>query len=233
MRNRIFVTGIASILSLSLLAGCATTGSRNDEPRREREPYVTKRDRTLKGAGVGAAAGAAGAILMGKREADEILAGAGIGAIVGAGVGAYMDKQQEKIARIPGTTVERVDEETLLVHFENDVLFEVDSAMIDSSGRSTLEDMAGVLNEYAKTAVVVQGHTDATGSEEHNQQLSERRADSVRAYLAARGVDADRMAALGYGEGYPVASNDSESGRQQNRRVDILLKANAGPLRGR
>lgn len=233
MRNRIFITGIASILSLSLLAGCATTGSQSDEPRRQREPYVTKRDRTLKGAGVGAAAGAAGAILMGKREADEILAGAGIGAIVGAGVGAYMDKQQEKIARIPGTTVERVDEETLLVHFDNDVLFDVNSSVIDSSGRSTLEDMAGVLNEYPKTAVVVQGHTDSTGSEEHNQQLSERRADSVRAYLAGRGVDAERMAALGYGEGYPVASNDSESGRQQNRRVDILLKANAGPLRGR
>jgi outer membrane protein OmpA-like peptidoglycan-associated protein len=103
--------------------------------------------------------------------------------------------------------------------------------VIDSSGRATLEDVAGVLDEYDKTAVVIQGHTDATGSEEHNQQLSERRATSVRNYLVGRGVDEDRLSAVGFGEGYPVASNDSESGRQQNRRVDILLKAKAGPVR--
>ncbi len=217
--------GLASLFALSLLAGCASTGPR------EREPYTTKRDRTWKGAGIGAAAGAAGAVLAGKREADEILAGAAIGAVVGGGVGAYMDAQQEKLARIPGTSVERVGEDTLLVHFDSDVLFDVNSAVIDSSGRSTLEDVAGVLGEYPKTAVVVQGHTDSTGSEETNQALSERRATSVQNYLVGRGVDADRLSAVGYGEGFPVASNDSESGRGQNRRVDILLKANAGPVR--
>jgi outer membrane protein OmpA-like peptidoglycan-associated protein len=231
MRNkRVLTSWIASFLMLWLFAGCATTSTPRDEPRR-REPYVTKRDRTIKGAGVGAAAGAVGAVLAGKREADEILAGAAIGAVVGGGIGAYMDAQQEKLARIPGTTVERVDDDTLLVHFESDVLFDVNSAVIDSSGRATLEDVSGVLNEYSKTAVIVQGHTDATGSEEHNQALSERRATSVRNYLIGRGVDDDRLAAVGYGEGYPVASNDSDYGRQQNRRVDILLKAKAGPLR--
>jgi outer membrane protein OmpA-like peptidoglycan-associated protein len=223
--NKMTATGLASILALSLLAGCASTAPR------QREPYTTKRDRTWKGAGVGAAAGAAGAVLAGKREADEILAGAAIGAVVGGGVGAYMDRQQEKLARIPGTTVERVGEDTLLVHFDSDVLFDVNSAIIDSDGQGTLEDVAQVLGEYPKTAVVVQGHTDSTGSEEHNQELSERRATSVRNYLIGRGVDADRLAAIGYGEGFPVASNDSESGRSRNRRVDILLKANAGPLR--
>jgi outer membrane protein OmpA-like peptidoglycan-associated protein len=192
---------------------------------------VTKHDRTIKGAGIGAAAGAAGAILAGKRQADEILAGAAIGGVIGAGVGAYMDAQQEKMARIPGTTVERVDENTLLVHFENDVLFDVNSAALDGDGRATLDDVAGVLNQYPKTAVVVQGHTDSTGTEEHNQELSERRAGSVRGYLVNRGVDSDRLAAIGYGETYPVASNDSESGRQQNRRVDILLRAKTGPLK--
>lgn len=215
----------ASFLLLAFFAGCASYPAPRSEPR------VTKRDRTAKGAGVGAAAGAAAAILTGKREADEILAGAAIGAVVGAGVGVYMDAQQEKLARIPGTTVERAGEDTLLVHFDSDVLFSVDSAVIDTDGRATLTDVASVLEEYGKTAVVVQGHTDATGSEEHNQSLSERRANSVSNYLASQGVDNNRLTALGMGEGYPVASNDSESGRQQNRRVDILLRAKAGPLR--
>jgi outer membrane protein OmpA-like peptidoglycan-associated protein len=228
MRNQRRVAAwIASLLMLVLLVGCASSGA----PRREREPYVTKRDRTWKGAGIGAAAGAAGAVLAGKREADEILAGAAIGAVIGGGVGAYMDAQQEKLARIPGTEVERVDEDTLLVHFENDVLFEVDSSRVDSDGRMTLEDVAGVLEDYDKTAVVVQGHTDSTGSEEYNLDLSERRAESVRRYLASLGVDPARLATMGFGEDSPVASNDSESGRRQNRRVDILLRAKAGPVR--
>lgn len=218
---------IASFLMLALLVGCTTAGA----PRREREPYVTKRDRTIKGAGIGAAAGAAGAVLAGKREADEILAGAAIGAVIGGGVGAYMDAQQEKLARIPGTEVERVDEDTLLVHFENDVLFAVDSTAVDSDGRQTLGEVASVLEEYPKTAVIVQGHTDSTGSEEYNQNLSERRASAVRNQLANEGVDPTRMATMGFGETSPVASNDTESGRRQNRRVDIMLRAKAGPLR--
>lgn len=228
MRNqRGVVAWMASLLMLALLAGCASSGA----PRREREPYVTKRDRTWKGAGIGAAAGAAGAVLAGKREADEILAGAAIGAVVGGSVGAYMDHQQEKLARIPGTEVERVDEDTLLVHFENDVLFEVDSTRVDSDGRLTLEEVADVLGEYDKTAIIVQGHTDSTGSEEHNLDLSERRAEAVERYLVSLGVDRDRLATMGFGEDSPVASNDSESGRRQNRRVDILLRAKAGPIR--
>ncbi len=225
-RTKVFGGLTASILIASLFAGCATTA-----PQPERQERETKRDRTAKGAGIGAAAGAAAAVLKGKREADEILAGAAIGAVVGGGIGAYMDHQQEKLARIPGTSVERVDQDTLLVHFDSDVLFPVNSASLDSDGQGTLEDVAGVLEEYPKTAVIVQGHTDSTGSEEHNQGLSDRRASSVRAYLVSRGVDDGRVAAVGMGEGYPVASNDSESGRQQNRRVDILLKAKAGPLR--
>jgi outer membrane protein OmpA-like peptidoglycan-associated protein len=224
MSNRTHVRALcallASFLCLSLLAGCATV-------QRERQPYQTKRDKTLKGAGVGAAAGAVGAILTGKREADEILAGAAIGGAIGAGVGAYMDAQEEKIARIPGTTVERESEDTLLVHFDSDILFDIDSASIDADGRDTIAQLSDVLVEYPKTAVVIQGHTDSTGSEEHNQALSERRANAVRNFLAAEGVDLDRMATLGFGEDAPVASNGSESGRRLNRRVDILLKGKA------
>jgi outer membrane protein OmpA-like peptidoglycan-associated protein len=215
------LTGLVAVALASLLvAGCATYGAQT-------EPRTTKRDKTVKGAGVGAAAGAAAALLKGKREADEILAGAAIGAAVGAGVGAYMDHQEERFGHIPGTTVERVSEDTLLVHFDSDVLFDVDSATLDPSAQGTLGEVGSVLTEYPKTAVVIQGHTDSTGSEAHNQELSERRAKSVYNYLVGRGVAPDRMTALGHGEAFPVASNDSEWGRQQNRRVDILLKAKA------
>jgi len=188
---------------------------------------TTERDKTKKGAAIGAAAGAAAAILAGKDEADDILARAAIGAGIGAGVGAYMDHQEERLARIPGTSVERVGRDTLLVHFDSDVLFAVDSATLDRDAAHTLDRVSEVLTDYPKTAVVVQGHTDSTGSEDHNLRLSQRRADSVRSYLVGRGVDSGRLAAVGHGEAFPVASNGTEWGRQQNRRVDILLKAKA------
>lgn len=211
---------VVLVLIAALAAACAST-----EPYRG--PYETRREKTAKGAGIGAAAGAAAAILKGEREADEILAGAAIGAVVGAGVGAYMDAQEEKLARIPGTTVERVSADTLLVHFESDVLFDVDSALLTGAARSTLDQVTFVVLEHKKTALVVQGHTDSTGSEQHNQDLSERRAAAVQNYLIGRGVDAGRITAVGYGEGFPTASNGTESGRRLNRRVDILLKAKA------
>jgi len=220
-RRPLFASTLAAFTALTLLAGCATW-------RAERQPRQTQRDRTVTGAAVGAAVGAAAtAVILGKKEADEILAGAAVGAVVGGGVGVYMDRQEERLARIPGTTVERVSPDTILIHFDSDVLFDVDSAALSGGSRGTLDQVASVIMEYPKTAAVVQGHTDSTGSETHNQQLSERRAQSVHNYLVGRGVDASRMTALGYGESYPVASNDTEYGKQQNRRVDILLKAKA------
>jgi outer membrane protein OmpA-like peptidoglycan-associated protein len=202
-----------TIVVLALALGCA--------------PYATRHDKTKKGAGIGAAAGAAGAVVKGEREADEILAGAAIGAAAGAGVGAYMDRQEERLARIPGTTVERVGDNVLLVRFDSDVLFDVDSAIVKPRQRTVVDEVADVLLEYPKTAVVVQGHTDSTGTEEHNQELSERRADAIKNLLIGQGVDDRRLSAIGYGEGYPIADNDHAAGRQQNRRVEILLKAKA------
>jgi|GEM_PF-1411364 len=216
--SRSGLTALLGVALLVLTAGCSAYQSTGG---------TTKRDKTKKGAAIGAAAGAAAAILTGKHEADEILARAAIGAGVGAGVGAYMDHQEERLARIPGTSVERVGTDTLLVHFDSDVLFGVDSATLDGDSRYTLDEVADVLTEYRKTAVVVQGHTDSTGTEDHNLRLSQRRADSVRGYLVGRGVASDRIAAVGHGEAFPVASNDSDWGRQQNRRVDILLRAKA------
>jgi outer membrane protein OmpA-like peptidoglycan-associated protein len=210
---------LAALAALSV-GGCSLI-------REERAPYATKRDNTKKGAGIGAAAGAAGALLSGKREGDEVLAGAAVGAAAGAGVGWYLDRQEEKLARIPGTSVERAGKNTLLVRFESDVLFGVDSAAIDGRGRASVEEVAAVLAEFPKTAVIVQGHTDSSGSEEHNQRLSERRADAVRSVLVSRGVVSGRISAVGLGESDPVASNATAWGRQQNRRVDLVLRASA------
>lgn len=218
--SRGLVLVLCSALSVAWLAGCQTI-------QEERQPYTTKRDKTAKGAGIGAAAGAGAALLKGKRELDDILAGAAIGAAIGGGVGFYMDRQEEKLARIPGTRVERLENNTLLLRFESDVLFKVGSALIGPSGQGTLEQVGQILVEFNKTAVLVQGHTDSTGSESYNQNLSERRAGAVKTYLMGRGIDPNRISALGYGEGYPVASNATPNGRQLNRRVDILLKAKA------
>ena len=212
-------TILALVLMVSL-AGCAALrGGENG--------YTTQRDKTKKGAAIGAASGAVLGALLGEGELDEILAGAAIGAGVGAGVGAYMDRQEEKLAQIPGTTVERVGKNMLLVHFESDVLFAVDSAMLSSVSRATLDEAGAVFVDFPKTAIISQGHTDSSGSEDHNQGLSERRAMSVANYLTGRGVDSLRITSLGYGEAHPVASNDHANGRSLNRRVDLLLKAKA------
>jgi outer membrane protein OmpA-like peptidoglycan-associated protein len=228
-RNRVRISTIvlasAALAAVSSLTACATGGAPAGTV--QTNPRMTSRDRTVKGAGIGAGIGALGAILQGKKEADEILAGAAIGAAVGGGVGAYMDAQQEKLAHIPGTTVERIDANTLLVHFDSDILFAVDSASLSSGSRASLDEVGQVVEEYKKTAVVVQGHTDSTGTEEHNQELSERRAKSVANYMVSTGVAGDRVTTLGFGEEAPVASNDSPSGRAQNRRVDVMLRAAA------
>lgn len=211
----------AALIALALVAstGCSMFQKDTEDPR------VTKRDNTKKGAAIGAASGAVLGAIVGEGELDEVLAGAAIGAGVGAGVGAYMDKQEEKLARIPGTSVERVGDDMLLLRFDSDILFSVNSAQLDPSARGTLEQFLNVVQEYNKTAIISQGHTDSTGSEEYNQQLSERRARSVESYLVGAGLDPSRITALGYGESHPVADNGSESGRRQNRRVDLLLKA--------
>ncbi len=214
---------IQTILALVLLvsmAGCAALTGGDDG-------YMTQRDKTKKGAAFGAAGGALLGAILGEGDLDDILKGAALGAGIGAGVGAYMDRQEEKLAEIPGTTVERVGEDMLLVHFESDVLFGVDSATLNSASQSALNEAAGVINEFPKTAIISQGHTDSTGSEAHNQTLSERRAQSVANYLIGQGVEGGRIASMGYGETHPVASNDNSNGRSLNRRVDLLLKAKA------
>ncbi len=215
------LTASVALFTVAALVGCATA------PSDYSGPYETRRDKTAKGAGIGAAAGAAAAYAKGKREGDELLAGAAIGALVGGGVGAYLDAQEERLARIPGTSVERVSRDTLKVRFDSDVLFQVDSSQLSGSARSNIGQVAGVMVDFPKTSAVVHGHTDSTGSESHNQALSERRAKAVNNTLVDYGVSPARLTALGSGEARPIASNNTASGRSLNRRVEIYLRAKA------
>lgn len=214
--ERFWVLLTTTLVSLCL-ASCATSSSNPDDP------YA----KTKQAAMIGAAAGAFAGLFIGDGELDEVLGGAAVGAGLGAGVGLYMDKQQQELEQIENVEVERIDEETLRVSFESDILFAVDSAVLSENSRFSLDEFAQVMMEYPKTAILVQGHTDSTGSEAHNQALSERRAEAVMNHLAMRQVDRSRMDAIGYGEAYPVADNSTTEGRAQNRRVEILVKGKA------
>lgn len=206
---------VFSLAALLVVSGCATTPSD--------DPYA----KTKRGAAIGAAVGAAAGFFVGDGELDEILGTAAVGAGLGAGVGLYMDKQEQALEEIDDVDVERLDDETLRVSFDSDILFAVDSSVLSAQSMSSLDGFAEVMREFPKTAILIQGYTDSSGSEQHNMQLSERRARSVYNHLALREVEEARMAAIGYGEGYPVADNASPEGRAQNRRVSILVKGKA------
>lgn len=206
---------LSAILVLAVATGCATTTSD--------DPYA----QTKRNAAIGAAVGAAAGFFVGDGELDEILGTAAVGAGVGAGIGLYMDKQQQALEEIDQVNVERLDEETLRVNFDSDILFAVDSATLSPQSMYSLDEFAAVMREYPKTAILIQGYTDSTGSEEYNLRLSQRRADAVYNHLRLREVESGRMEAVGYGEGYPVADNATAQGRELNRRVSILVRGKA------
>ena len=195
---------------------------------------ATERDKTKKGAIIGGVLGTvAGTIignnkrLGGKGSAKRgAVVGAVVGTATGAIVGAMMDKQERELRQIEGIDVTRTDEDELKVTVRNEILFDFDSAALRSSSRDELREMADVFNRYGDTTIVVAGHTDSTGSTSYNQRLSERRASAVSGYLEDLGVDGYRLDAYGYGESKPKSSNDSASGRQRNRRVELYVRAN-------
>src|SRR5687768_2960567 len=196
---------------------------------------ATERDKTKKGAIIGGVAGAiAGTIignnkrLGGKGSAKRgAVVGTVVGTAAGAIVGAMMDKQERELRQIEGIDVARTDEDELKVTMRNEILFDFNSASLRSASRDELREMADVFNRYNDTTIVVAGHTDSVGSEAYNQRLSNRRADTVTNYLEDLGVRGSRLDAVGYGETRPKSSNSTSSGRQQNRRVEIYIRANA------
>lgn len=185
-------------------------------------------NRTAQGTAIGAAAGALVGVLIadGDDNAKGILIGATVGGIAGAIIGSYMDKHARKLKQDLGQSaeVERVGE-SILVTFDSGIMFDVDSYALKASTRANLDKMAETMKEYDKTEIIVMGHTDATGSDEHNQKLSENRAASVSRFLQQNGITAKRVTTKGFGEQKPVASNNTTSGREQNRRVEIAIVA--------
>ncbi|HEY0927065.1 OmpA family protein [Brevundimonas sp.] len=224
MRAKLIVTGV-SIAALLGAAACTTTDPYSSTPRRNNT-------------GTGVIAGALGGALLGyltntsnsEEGRKNALIGAGIGALGGAAVGAYMDRQQRELeAELSGTGVGVARQgDNLILRMPSDVTFATNQSSINSRFYATLDDVAAVLNRYDQSIVDIIGHADADGSDDYNLNLSRQRASSVAQYLVQRNVLADRLYVDGRGESQPIASNDTASGKAQNRRVEILIR----PFRG-
>jgi len=200
----------------------------------------------LVGTGVGAAVGAGLGQAIGRSTSATLIgaaAGAVAGGLAGTAIGHYMDKQeadmrqaladseaasiqreQQVLAQAEGSRAQG-DLDVLTVTFKSDYLFAVNSSVLQAGAYDEVDRVARVLNKYPQTTIQVAGHTDSTGSEDYNQQLSQRRAEAVKSALVGKGVNPGRMTTIGYGESKPVADNKTEAGRQQNRRVEIRIIA--------
>lgn len=214
-RNRILGTSLAVLLVLP--AGCATNPD-----------GTTEYKRTAIGALAGGAVGAgAGALIGGKKRAGRgALIGGVTGAVVGGAIGNYLDRQAAELKRrLPEAAVERQGDK-LYVALPSGILFDVDKDQVRPEANQSLATAADVLVKYPDTYVTVEGHTDSTGSHEHNQSLSERRAMRVRDVLVGYGVPTARLNVRGYGETDPIADNATAEGRQLNRRVQLEIRPN-------
>ena len=206
-------TFICSLLAVSMLTACAT------------DPYTgeSKVSKTAWGTGIGALAGAGiGALAGGEKGA---LIGAGVGAAAGAGTGAYMDVQARKLRQEllnTGVQVQEANGQIYLI-MPGNITFDSNDANIKPAFQPVLNSIAKVINEYSKTMVQVNGYTDSTGSAATNNSLSLMRANSISNYLRLRGVNGNRIVSNGYGSSNPIASNATAAGREQNRRVEIVL----------
>ncbi|NBA87233.1 OmpA family protein [Emticicia sp. CRIBPO] len=191
---------------------------------------LKKLTREQKGALIGVGAGAAAGAAIGsksKNPAVYAIVGSAVGGIGGAVIGRYMDKQAEKLERELGNTaeVERVGE-GIKITMDSGILFATDSYNLSAKSKSSLEKLSATLKEYPDTEILVAGHTDNTGTEAYNLRLSEKRADAVSDFLSANGVKRTRLVVKGYGESAPSFDNNTESGRDKNRRVEMAIVAN-------
>ncbi len=208
---------------IALLTGCQAT------QRQNATTGETETNSATKGAIIGAISGVALGIATGdnaKERRKNALIGAIGGGAIGGGVGYYFDQQEAALRQKllnSGVQVTRVGENELLLRMENGIGFDTNSYQLNSSIHNTLSGVATILVEYPNTSLVIEGHTDSTGSDTTNQVLSERRAESVRSYLVSQGVAAGRAISRGYGERVALCSNDTAAGRACNRRVEIQI----------
>lgn len=197
------------------------------------DPYTgeEKATNTAKGAGIGAGVAAVVAYIANKDEDDigkrnrRILQAATGGAAIGGGIGYYMDTQEAELRkqlRGSGVSVER-DGNNINLIMPGNITFSSSKANIEQNFYSVLDSVVLVLKEFDKTLIVVAGHTDSSGSDALNQGLSVQRAQSVSGYLSAAGILNDRIESIGFGETQPVANNNTEAGKELNRRVEITL----------
>jgi outer membrane protein OmpA-like peptidoglycan-associated protein len=210
MRSGITII-IASMLIVGLfMAGCSSWG------------------RTTTGAVIGAGAGTAAGAVVGKtlgNTAAGALAGAAVGGTVGAIIGRQMDQKAEELAEeLDGVQIQRV-EEGIAISFDSGILFDFDSSELRAEARENLRKLAEIMGRDDDTNLLVVGHTDWIGDENYNQRLSERRARSASDYLIAQGIQRNRIDVEGKGEHEPIADNETEEGRQQNRRVEVAIFA--------
>ena len=210
----------SALFGVAALLGVSACGDPSQYPG-------TDGDRTRQGALAGAVAGGIlGAITGDGSRGDDIVKGAVVGGVVGGIAGNVMDKQAAELRNDFGNDQIGVirSGDDLIVRMPNDLLFAVDSAELSGSLRSDLFVLANSLNKYPNSIVTVTGHTDSTGSAAYNQKLSERRANAVSNVLLDGGVAFSRIQTFGAGENQPIATNQTEFGRSQNRRVDITIR---------
>ena len=201
-------TTLTVLAAAALLAGCQNVSNR-----------------TLGTAAGGAILGAGVGMIAGGDDKRNAAIGAVVGGLAGAAVGVYMDRQEEALRQQTagtGIEVERVGDQIALT-MPSGITFDVNSAAIQSGFYGPLDEVGTTLIEYPKTAVDVVGHASSDGPDDYNQELSERRANSVRSYLINSGVQSVRLQAIGMGETQPIADNATQAGREANRRVEILL----------
>ena len=205
---------LAGVLSLAALASLAVGCAMN---------------KTAKGAIIGAGAGGAVGAVIGNATGSTVrgaIIGAAVGGVAGAVIGHQMDKQAEELAyELPGATVQRVGE-GIAVTFPEGLLFGFDSDQISPAARENLRNFAASLQKYPNTRTLIVGHTDSQGSTDYNMELSNRRALSAANFITAEGVDRARISTAGRGEAEPIATNETDAGRQLNRRIEIAIYAN-------
>ena len=231
MKNQTKLALAAAVMS-TMMAGCMTTGGYDQGGYGSQDPYGQapdpSNDRTKKGALIGAAVGAVAGLLSGDDATERrqrALVGAGVGGLAGGAIGNYQDRQERELRdRMAGTGVDVVRQgDNITLNMPDNITFGFDSSALQPQFYPVLDDVAETLREYNQTIVEVAGHTDSKGTDAYNQELSVRRADSVGDYLLSKGLMRDRFIITGAGESRPVASNETDAGRAQNRRVEITL----------